>query len=42
VIAAFDAAGLEPPIEIGRCTSDAGSMLLGDGPLPEGGWEHTW
>jgi thiamine-monophosphate kinase len=39
---AFDAAGLELPIEIGRCTSDAEERQLGDGPLPEGGWEHTW
>ena len=42
VLDAFDGAGLEPPIEIGRCTSDADAMLLGDGLLPEGGWEHTW
>jgi thiamine-monophosphate kinase len=42
VFASFEAAGLDLPIEIGRCTSDAGTMLLGDGPLPEGGWEHTW
>src|SRR4051794_25290847 len=42
MIAAFEAAGCERPIEIGRCTSDAGELLLGDGPLPEGGWEHSW
>ena len=42
VMAAFDDAGLDVPIEIGRCTSDADQLLLGDGPLPEGGWEHTW
>jgi thiamine-monophosphate kinase len=42
IIDAFARAGLDPPIEIGRCTSDSGELLLGDGPLPEGGWEHTW
>ena len=42
VLDAFARADLEPPIEIGRCTSETGELLLGDGPLPEGGWEHTW
>lgn len=42
VVAAFEAAGLTPPIEIGRCTADVEERRLGDGPLPEGGWEHTW
>jgi thiamine-monophosphate kinase len=31
-----------PPVVIGRCTADAGERRLGDGPLPEGGWEHDW
>lgn len=42
VYAAFESAGLEAPIEIGRCTAAAGDLRLGDGPLPEGGWEHRW
>jgi thiamine-monophosphate kinase len=42
VIDAFAAAGLDRPIEIGRCTPDAAERVLGDGPLPEGGWEHRW
>jgi thiamine-monophosphate kinase len=42
VVAAFEAAGLTPPIEIGRCTADVEERRLGNGPLPEGGWEHTW
>jgi thiamine-monophosphate kinase len=42
VLAAFDAAGLEPPIEVGRCTATKDERRLGDGPLPEGGWEHRW
>lgn len=42
VLAAFEAAGLEPPIEIGRCTARKEERRLGDGPLPEGGWEHSW
>jgi thiamine-monophosphate kinase len=35
-------AGLEAPIEIGVCTDDPTERRLGDGPLPEGGWEHRW
>jgi len=35
-------AGLEPPLELGVCTDDPASLLLGDGPLPEGGWQHRW
>jgi thiamine-monophosphate kinase len=42
VVAAFEAAGLERPIEIGRCTADVEERRLGDGPLPAGGWEHRW
>lgn len=42
IVAAFEAAGLERPLEIGRCTADAQERRLGDGPLPEGGWEHRW
>jgi thiamine-monophosphate kinase len=40
VVDAFE--GLEPPIEIGVCTADSDERRLGDGPLPEGGWEHRW
>jgi thiamine-monophosphate kinase len=29
-------------VVIGRCTADPGERRLGDGPLPEGGWEHDW
>ena len=29
-------------LRIGTCTADAGERRLGDGPLPEGGWEHRW
>ena len=42
VRAAFAAAGLEAPFEIGRCTATKDERRLGDGPLPEGGWEHRW
>ena len=42
IVAAFEEAGLTRPIEIGRCTADAEERRLGDGPLPEGGWEHQW
>lgn len=40
VLAAF-AASAELPLAIGVCTGD-GRLRLGDGPLPEGGWEHRW
>ncbi len=39
---AFAAVGLRLPIEIGRCTDQAGEVRLGDGPLPEGGWHHRF
>jgi thiamine-monophosphate kinase len=42
VAAAFAAAGLAPPLVIGRCTDDPTERRLGDGDLPEGGWEHAW
>ncbi|MDQ3680978.1 MAG: thiamine-phosphate kinase [Actinomycetota bacterium] len=42
VEAAFTDAGLRPPIRIGRCTADAGELLLGGEPLPVLGWEHAW
>jgi thiamine-monophosphate kinase len=42
VLAGFEAAGLEPPIELGRCTATKDERRLGDGPLPEGGWQHRW
>jgi thiamine-monophosphate kinase len=42
VLAEFDAAGLDPPIELGRCTDAPRERRLGDGELPEGGWEHRW
>ena len=31
-----------PPVAVGRCTADPAERRLGDGPLPEGGWEHDW
>ncbi len=40
--AAFAEAGLREPIHIGRCTPDAGTLRLGDEPLPRVGWEHAW
>lgn len=38
--AAFRDAGLAPPLVIGRCCLDPSRLLLGDRPLPEGGWAH--
>jgi thiamine monophosphate kinase len=40
--AAFDDAGLPPPVAVGRCTADPTVRRFGAGPLPEGGWEHDW
>jgi thiamine-monophosphate kinase len=42
LLAAFVAAGLRPPIAIGRCTEDAREWTLDGGPLPEGGWRHRF
>lgn len=42
VVAAFEAAGLDRPTEIGRCTADEDERRLGDAALPAGGWEHRW
>lgn len=40
VHARFEAAGLEPPFEIGVCTDQPDVLLLNDEDLPEGGWVH--
>jgi len=42
LIAIADPARLPDCIPIGRCTDDPSERRLGDGDLPEGGWEHTW
>jgi len=42
VVDAFVAAGLRPPVVIGRCTGDAGEHTLAGRPLPAAGWEHRW
>ena len=42
VEAAFAGAGLDPPIRLGRCTPQAGCLLLDSQPLPSVGWEHRW
>jgi len=39
---AFGAAGLRPPLAIGRCTGEPGRLTLRDQPLPEGGWRHRF
>jgi thiamine-monophosphate kinase len=40
VDATFTSAGLTLPLVIGRCTADPTERRLGDGDLPEVGWEH--
>jgi thiamine-monophosphate kinase len=34
--------GLDPPIRIGRATSDTGQLKLGGRLLERSGWEHRW
>jgi thiamine-monophosphate kinase len=38
----FEAAGLRPPLLIGRCTEDSSELLLEGHPMPDCGWEHPW
>ena len=40
--AAFGAAGLRPPLVVGRCTGTAGAYRLDGGPLPAAGWRHRF
>ena len=40
VESAFAAAGLRPPIPLGRCVADPGTRLLEGDLLPVSGWEH--
>jgi thiamine-monophosphate kinase len=42
LLAAFRAAGLRPPLPLGRCTDRPGEHTLGGGPLPPGGWRHSF
>jgi len=39
---AFAAAGLRPPVAVGRCTDRAGRLDLDGRPLPAGGWRHRF
>lgn len=41
-VEAFSAAGLRRPTVVGRCTSQASELQLGDKALPAVGWEHRW
>ena len=42
LIDAFGAAGLRPPLPIGRCTDRPGKHTLDGQPLPPGGWQHRF
>lgn len=37
---AFLAAGLRPPLTVGRCAADPAERLLAGSPLPRSGWQH--
>jgi len=39
---AFEAAGLTPPLAIGRCTERKGERTLAGEPLSAGGWRHSF
>ncbi len=39
---AYRAAGLRTPIPIGWCTGETGEIVLGQEPLPGGGWTHRF
>jgi thiamine-monophosphate kinase len=42
LVAAFEGAGLRPPLAIGRCTDVGSGRLLDGGALPAGGWRHRF
>jgi thiamine-monophosphate kinase len=42
LMAAFVAAGLRPPLLIGRCTADPSERTLAGKPTTVLGWEHSW
>lgn len=42
LLAAFEAAGLRPPLPIGRCTGDPTERRLAGRPLALGGWQHEF
>ena len=42
LIGAFRAAGLRPPLVVGRCTAEPSRRTLGGGPLPGTGWRHRF
>ncbi len=42
LLAAFRAAGLRPPLAIGRCTGQPGELTFEGRPLPPGGWHHRF
>jgi thiamine-monophosphate kinase len=39
---AFEAAGLRPPVAVGRCTDRPGRLTLGGRPLAGVGWRHRF
>lgn len=39
---AFAGAGFSTPLPVGRCTDRDGEWVLGDRPLPAGGWRHRF
>jgi thiamine-monophosphate kinase len=42
LVGAFAAAGLRPPLAIGRCTDRVGTGTLDGVPWPAGGWRHRF
>lgn len=42
VVDGFAAAGLDPPVLVGRCTADPAERRFGTDRLPPVGWQHDW
>ncbi|HTZ08165.1 MAG TPA: AIR synthase-related protein, partial [Acidimicrobiales bacterium] len=42
LVAAFAAAGLAPPLALGRCSADTAERTLAGAPVPPAGYEHPF
>ncbi len=42
LVAAFEAAGLRPPVPLGRCTDRPGVVTVDGVPAPSRGWQHRF
>ena len=42
LLAAFEAAGLPPPVRLGRCSAEPGERTVRGAPARPGGWRHSF